>query len=122
MLFAPWGPGERPLFHYTNDKGYKAINSQVVWLFKASKPPGDHPTAAYFTTLPPGTKNLGKRLFIRGCAEKTKFVLSFSGGEDLPRLRGGRGDHVHYSLDDYSVVEERQGPHCETDKVAEELT
>jgi hypothetical protein len=48
------------LFHYTNEKGYKAIGSQVVWLFKASKPPGDHPKAAYFTTLPPGTKNLGK--------------------------------------------------------------
>ena len=92
-----------------------------MWLFRASKPPGDHPIAAYFTTLPPGTKNLGKRLFIRGCAEKTKFVFSFSGGEDLPRLRGGRGDHVHYSEVDYPVVRERQGPHGETYKVAEVL-
>jgi hypothetical protein len=109
------------LFHYTNDKGYKAISSQVVWLFKASKPPCDHPKAAYFSTLPPGTKNLSKRLFVRGCAEKTEFVFSFSGGEDLPRLRGGRGEHVHYSVEDYSVEQPRQGPHGETDKVKEKL-
>jgi hypothetical protein len=109
------------LFHYTNDKGYKAISSQVVWLFRASKPPGNHTKAAYFSTLPPGTKNLGKRLFVRGCSEKTKFALSFSGGEDLPRLPGGRGDHVFYSEADYPVVRERQGPHGETEKVREEL-
>jgi len=107
------------LFHYTNDKGYKAISSQVVWLFKVSKPPGDHPRAAYFSTLPPGTKNLGKRLFVRGCAEKTRFVFSFSGGDDLLRLRGGRGDHVFFSLGDYSVEPERQGPHGETEKIKE---
>jgi hypothetical protein len=112
-----WRRGDGCLFHYTNEKGYKAIGSQVVWLFKASKPPGAHPKAAYFTTRPPGTKDLGKRLFVRGCAEKTRFVSSFSGGEDLPRLRGGRGDHIHYSEEDYPVEESRQGPHGETDKV-----
>jgi hypothetical protein len=84
------------LFHYTNDKGYKAISSQVVWLFRASKLPDNHPKAAYFSTLPPGTKNLGKRLFVRGCAEKTKFVFSFSGGEDYSGPR--KLDHrVSYS-------------------------
>jgi hypothetical protein len=66
-----------PLFHYTNDKGYKAISSQRVWVFKASKPPGDHAKAAYFTTLPPGTRNLAKRLFLRGAAEKVAFVFCF---------------------------------------------
>lgn len=107
------------MFHYTNLKGYKAISSQVMWLFKASQPPCDHPKAAYFSTLPPGTKNLSKRLFVRGCAEKTEFVFNFSGGEDLPCLRGGRGDHVHYSTEDYLVIEDRQGPHGQTEKVAE---
>jgi hypothetical protein len=92
-----------------------------VWLFKASKPPSDHPKAAYFSTLPPGTMNLSKRLFVRGCAEKTAFVFSFSGGEDLPRLRGGRGDHIHYSVEDYPVEKKRQGPHGETEKVKEVL-
>jgi hypothetical protein len=111
--------GDESLFHYTNEKGYKAISSQVVWLFRASKPPGAHRKAVYFTTLPPGTRNLGKRLFVRGCAEKTKFYFSFSGGDDLLRLRGGRGDHVYYSERDYSVEETRQGPHGETDKVKE---
>jgi len=96
------------LFHYTDDRGYKAIGSQITWLFKVSKPPGDHPRAVYFTTLPPGTRNLGKRLFVRGCAEKTEFVFGFSGGEDLPRLPGGRGDHIHYSEQDYPVGPERQ--------------
>ena len=109
------------MFHYTNDKGHKAISSQVVWLFRASKPPGNHPKAAYFSTLPPGTKNLGKRLFVRGGADKTKYVFSFSGGEDLPRLPGGRGDHIHYSESDYAVTPERQGPHGETEKVTEKL-
>jgi hypothetical protein len=109
------------LFHYTNEKGYKAICSQIVWVFKASQPPGDHPKAAYFTTLPPGTKNLGKRLFVRGCADKLEFVFCFSGGEDLPRLRGGRGDHIHYSEEDYAVEQDRQGPHGARLKVEEEL-
>lgn len=109
------------MFHYTNDKGYKAIRSQVVWLFKAMKPPCDHPKAAYFTTLPPGTKNLSKRLFVRGSAEKIQFVFSFSGGETLPRLPGGRGDHVHYSTEDYPVDQTRQVFHGETEKVAGEL-
>lgn len=112
---------EGPLFHYSNPKGYKAISSQVVWLFKASVPPCDHPRGAYFSTLPPGTKNLSKRLFVRGCAEKTEFVFGFTGGDDLPRLPGGRGDHIQYSVDDYSVVKERQREHGETKKVSEAL-
>lgn len=112
---------EQLLFHYTDDKGYKAISSQVTWFFKASKPPCAHPKAVYFTTLPPGTKNLNKRLFVRGCSEKTRFVFSFSGGEDLPRLQGGRGEHVRYSLEDYPVEKERQGPHGETENVREDL-
>jgi hypothetical protein len=109
------------LFHYTDDNGYKAISSQEVWLFKAAKPPGDHPKGAYFTTLPPGTRNLNKRLFLRGCAEKTKFVFSFSGREDLLRLRGGRGDYIYYSTNDYAVEKLRQGPHGLREKVQEEL-
>lgn len=109
------------LFHDTDDKGYKAISSRAMWLFKASKPPGNHPKGAYFTTLPPGTARLNKRLFVRGCADKTRFVFSFSGGEELPRLRGGRGDHIHYSEEDYPVEEERQGRHGGREELAEEL-
>jgi len=115
------GNGDEYSFHYTNKKGHNAISSQVVWLFRASKPPCDHPKAAYFTTLPPGTTNLAKRLFIRGGAEKIDFVFSFSGGEDLVQLRGGRGDHVYYSEQDYPVERARQGPHGDTGKVMEEL-
>lgn len=109
------------MFHYTNDKGYKAIGSQPTWLCKASQPPGDHPKAAYFTNLPPGTKNLAKKLFVRGCADKMNFVFSFSGGEDLTPLAGGRGAFIFYSVDDYSVEKERQGPHGLSEKVWEEL-
>ena len=108
------------MFHYTNSKGYKAISSQVVWLFKASNPPGGHPNGAYFTTLAPGTRNLGKRLFVRGCEQKTKFVFGFSGGDELLQLRGGRGDYVYYSEDDYPVEPDRQEVHGETDKVKEQ--
>ncbi|MGH7174106.1 MAG: hypothetical protein ACRELG_27875 [Gemmataceae bacterium] len=108
------------LFYYTNDKVYKAIRSQVPWLFKASKPPGDHPKAAYFTTLAPGAANLAKRLFVRDCPDKIAFVFSFSGGEDLTHLEGGRGAFIFYSVEDYSVGEERQGPHGPTEKVQED--
>ena len=107
------------MFHYTNDKGYKAIVSQKIWLFKASQPPCDHPKAAYFTNLPPGTKNLAKRLFVRGCADKVTFVFCFSGGDDLTPLDGGRGAFVFYSLEDYPVEETRQMLHGETKKVHE---
>lgn len=112
---------ESLLFHYINDKGYKAISSQVKWLFKASKPPGYHPKGAYFTTLAPGTKNLAKRLFVRGCADKINFVFSFSGGDGLTPLEGGRGAFIFYSVDDYPVEKERQGPHGRTEKVQEEV-
>ncbi|HEY7329947.1 MAG TPA: hypothetical protein VH592_20090 [Gemmataceae bacterium] len=109
------------MLHYTNDKGYKAISSQVTWLFKASKPPGDHPKGAYFTTLLPRTKNLAKRLFIRGCVDKIDFVFSFSGGHDLTPLDGGRGAFIFYSVDDYPVERERQGPHGPTEELREQL-
>jgi hypothetical protein len=109
------------LFHYTNDKGYKAISSQQTWLFKASKPPDKHPKGAYFTDLPPGTKNLGKRLFVRGCADKINFIFCFSGGEDLTPIEGGRGEHIFYIREDYPVEKERQGPHGATATVQKEL-
>jgi hypothetical protein len=109
------------VFHYTNEKGYKAISSQETWLFKASKPPCDHPKAAYFTSLPPGTKNLAKRLFVRGCADKITYVFCFSGGDDLTPLPGGRGAFIFYSVDDYAVEQPRQEQHGLAEQVREEL-
>jgi hypothetical protein len=109
------------LFHYTNEKGYKAIRSQSSWIFKASKPPDDHPKAAYFTTLPPGTRNLAKRLFVRGCADKVAFTFSFTGGEGLQPLEGGRGAFIFYSEADYAVEKRRQGHHGPTSEVLEKM-
>jgi len=109
------------LFHYTNDKGYKAISSQPVWLFKASSPPGNRPKGAYFTSLPPGTINLAKRLFDRGGAGKVEFAFCFSDGSDLKRLRGGRGAVIFYSPQDYPVEKPRQGPHGPVADVEEAL-
>lgn len=113
--------GSCTLFHYTNVKGYNGIRSQKVWTFRTSKPPGGHPQGAYFTTLPPSTPNLNKRLFVRGCADKTEYLFSFSGGEDLVPLQGGRGDYVFYSGDDYEVDESRQGPFGKTTDLKEKL-
>lgn len=109
------------VFHYTNSIGYKAIVSQKIWLFKASKPPGDHLKGAYFTNLPPGTKNLAKRLFIRGSTDKVAFVFWFSGDEGLTPLAGGRGEFIFYSQEDYAVVEDRQRDHGETEQVKERM-
>lgn len=108
------------MFHYTNDKGYKSISSQQTWVFKAAKPPGDHPKGAYFTNLPPGTRSLAKKLFVRGCADKITFVFCFGGGDDLKPLKGGRGAFIFYSEDDYSVEKERQGPQGRTAEVEEQ--
>lgn len=91
------------------------------WIFKASKPPGAHPKGAHFTTLPPGTRNLAKRLFVRGGADKTAFVFSFSGGADLQPLDGGRGEFIFYSQNDYAVDKGQQGPHGPTAEVLEKL-
>ncbi len=109
------------MFHYTNDKGYKSISSQNTWLFKASQPPGGHPRGAYFTTLPPGTRNLAKRLFVRGCADKVTYVFCFSGDDGLEPLEGGRGAFIFYSEEDYAVAEQRQGLHGSTWEVQEKL-
>lgn len=108
-------------FHFTNGDGFKAIGCQPTWVFKASKPPGDHPSGAYFTTLPPGTRNLAKRLFVRGGAEKVRFVFSFWGADHLQPLEGGRGAFIFYSTDDYHVDRSRQGPYGPTADVEEML-
>jgi hypothetical protein len=112
---------EKALNHFTNETGYKAISSQPIWLFKASKPPGDHPKGAYFTTLCPGTKNLSKRLFVRGCAEKVAYVFCFTGDDDLVPLEGGRGTFIFYSPEDYPVDRQRHELHGPAAEVAEKL-
>jgi len=107
------------VFHYTNTKGFHAIRSQPTWLFMASQPPGDHPKGAYFTTLPPGTINLGKRIFVRGCRDKLEFVFHFAGDDGLKPLQGGRGQVIFYSAVDYSVAPDRQIAHGATKELAE---
>lgn len=109
------------LFHYTNGDGFKAINSQPTWVFKAAQPPGGHPKGAYFTTLPPGTKNLAKRLFVRGGADKVRYVFSFHGAHGLVPLEGARGEFIFYSVQDYLVDRSRQGPCGPADEVQEKL-
>jgi hypothetical protein len=114
--------GRSILFHYTDTKGFNAIRSQPTWLFKAFQPPCDHPKGAYFTNLPPGSINLGKRIFVRGCRDKLEFVFHFSGGDDLRPLPGGRGEVVFYSTKDYPVEHERQIVHGATKQLEEEFS
>lgn len=110
------------MFHYTNTKGFNAIRSQPTWLFKVSQSSGDHPEGAYFTTLPPGTINLGKRIFVRGCRDKLEFVFHFSGNKGLQPLPGGRGEVIFYSPKDYAVERDRQIAHGATKDLAEKYT
>jgi hypothetical protein len=95
------------LHHYTDKRGYDRIRATVVWCFRAGQPvPRDHPFGAYFTTMPPGTKNLALR--IRVPNNKITHLFSFLDAGDLTPIRGGRGEYVFYSPKDYLVVEERQ--------------
>jgi hypothetical protein len=96
----------RRIFHYTNDVGSKAVSSQRIWVFRASRPPGDHPIGAYFTTLNPDSILLATRLRIPN--DKLLFVFCFADNSDLTRLAGGRGEYISFSPTDYYVEELRQ--------------
>jgi hypothetical protein len=107
------------VFHYTDDSGYKAINSQPAWVFKATQPPADHPFGAYFTTLAPTTANLAKRL--RVPKSKLAFLFCFVGRSDLEPLSGRRGDFIFFSPTDYTVEVDRQVFHGPIGTAAEKL-
>jgi hypothetical protein len=94
------------MYHYTDEDGYKAIKSQVVWRFVASQPPGNHPFGAYFTTLGRNTPNLAQRLRIP--RSKVEYVFEFVDVGDLKPLPGGRGQYIFYSPTDYLVDQPRQ--------------
>jgi hypothetical protein len=101
--------------HYTDKKGYNAIRATPEWKFKASQPPdpANHPYGAYFTTLPPDTKNLTIRLRIP--RTKTEYIFSFVDANDLTPLDGDRGEFIFYSAADYFVVQDRQLYHGKRD-------
>ncbi|MBI1914462.1 MAG: hypothetical protein HYS12_06945 [Planctomycetes bacterium] len=96
----------RIMYHFTDTKGYNGIRASCPWRFRASQPPGDHPVGAYFTTLPPGTPNLAKRLGIP--KSKLEYVFAFTDAGDLTPLPGGRGEFIFYYPEDYPVEEARQ--------------
>jgi len=100
------------VFHYTTKDGWNGIRSQVVWCFRASKPPGPHPRAAYFTILDPTTPYLAAKLLI----PRAKLAYSFHFGDvgDLQPLPGGRGHFIVYSPADYPVEQGRQIAHGTT--------
>ena len=93
--------------HYSDERGWKAIRSQVNWLFKTFDPPPRHlRSGAYFTTLPPSTPKLARRLGLP--RRKVEFVFEFRDAGDLTAIPGGRGRFIFFSPLDYPVVSERQ--------------
>lgn len=100
------------MFHYSDKDGYNAIVSQPTWLFLTDQPPGDHPFGAYFTDLPPDSKNLSNRL--RLPRRKVKWYFEFVDLGDFIALPGSRGNYVYYSSGDYPVERERQRNHGAT--------
>ncbi len=96
----------RRLYHYTDLDGYNAIRSQQVWQFTAFQPPGNHPFGAYFTTLPPATPKLAKRLGLP--RSKIEYVFEFDDAGELTPLPGARGAFIFYSPHDYEVISSRQ--------------
>ncbi|MGO8750337.1 MAG: hypothetical protein ACLQNE_30705 [Thermoguttaceae bacterium] len=94
------------MLHYTDKSSWNAIRASIDWTFKANKPPGPHPNAAYFTTLPPGTHNLANRLRIP--ASKIEYVFCFLDAGDLTPLPGDRGKYIFFFEGDYVVPQPRQ--------------
>ena len=73
----------RLLFHYTNDKGYKAIGSQRRRFQSIEACPCYHPKGAYFTTFLRNQKPEQAALRSWRSRIRRSFVFCFSGGEDL---------------------------------------
>ncbi|MEX0703486.1 MAG: hypothetical protein WD069_15430 [Planctomycetales bacterium] len=101
---------ERLVYHYTDEDGYKAIASQPVWKFKASRPERiDNPFGAYFTTEPPDAKNLAEKIGVSW--QKTRFYFAFADYGDLRPVgtsRPARYQRKFYSPIDYEVELHRQ--------------
>lgn len=108
----------RLMYHYTDRAGYNGIRAGIDWRFKASQPtPRDHPFGAYFTPLGPGTPRAKLRMiFVPN--RKREFVFVFEDIGDLIPLRGGRGEIVVYSPDNYLVARSRQIDHGPSPDVA----
>jgi hypothetical protein len=102
-----------PMYHYTDDAGFKGIGAAPVWKFHAKQPPPeDHPYGAYFTDYDETTAKLANKL--RVPRQKIAYVFAFVDRGDLLPLPGGRGERIFYSKMDYDVVRERQVHHRTT--------
>lgn len=100
------------MFHYTNQKCFNVIKSQVDWLFKASIPKApQNPKGAYFTTLKPDAPNFYVKTRIP--KDKQLYLFEFADHDDLELYPGGKGrlKTVFYSPVDYLVVKNRQNYH-----------
>jgi len=100
------------MLHYTDVAGFKAIGSQMNWMFKAGRPPGGRPFGAYFTTLRPDAHRFSARTRIPKA--KQDFVFSFNGQDGLEPMDGGKGEFIFLSQIDYTVVLDRQVFHGPT--------
>ncbi len=106
QIVEPSEPESGEMLHYTDKSSWNAIRAPGDWTFKAHKPPGPHPNAAYFTTLPPDTRNLANRLRIP--ASKIDYVFCFIDVGDLTPLPGDRGSYIFFFRGDYVVTKQRQ--------------
>ncbi len=80
------------MFHYTNEKGYKAISSQVVWLFKASKPPCDHPKGGLLhDSAPPDRQTSASDCLFADAARKPSTFSAFPREKTFSACQAGEG-------------------------------
>src|SRR5437868_14955134 len=93
--------------HYTNKKGYNAIQAVSPWCFRARRQRiRSKPFGAYFTTLLPSAPNFVRR--VRLPKAKREYRFSFTDVGDLLPIPGPRGKDVFYSPHDYYVAQPRQ--------------
>lgn len=77
------------VFHYTDADGFKAIGSQLTWVFKAHQPRGERPFGAYFTRLLPSDNKISAGTMLPTI--KRGYVFAFAGEDGLRPVQGGKG-------------------------------
>ena len=109
------------VYHYTDEKAYKAIISQRPnYLFKASQPDSVHAKGVYVTPMSPSQilhKPGGFKSYLGITKEKSQYYFKFKVEKcKLKKIKGMRGNHVWFSPTNLLVTQHQMLEHGKTAK------